>query len=135
MVQLVLLVLTLQSLFLIVFSDRVRLEKFEHESNLAYVKQNVSIDANGFINLDLELSKTLQNAKAYLGAVYGTGYKNVAFNRSVNLNKALTFVGVTPLAIAIMSLIKTHVDVPLQLPVQKVRRIRITWIYDKHFFH
>lgn len=125
MVQLVLLVLTLESLFLIVYSDRVRLEKLDYESNLDYVKQNATIDANGFINVDLELSKTLLNAKAYLGAFYGTGYKNVAFNRSVNLNKALTFVGVTPLAIAIMTLIKAHIDVPLAFPVQKVRKIRV----------
>lgn len=125
MVQLVFLVLTLESLFLIVYSDRVRLEKLEYESNLDLVKQNATIDANGLINVDLELSKTVVNAKAYLGAFYGTGYKNVAFNRSVNMNKALTFVGVTPLAIAIMTLIRAHVDVPLALPIQKVRRIRI----------
>lgn len=125
MVQLVLLVFTFQSLFLIVCCDRVRLEKLDYESNLDYVKQNATIDANGFINVDLELSKTLLSAKAYLGAFYGTGYKNVAFNRSVNLNKALTFVGVTPLAIAIMTLIKAHIDVPLAFPVQKVRKIRV----------
>lgn len=96
------------------------MEKLEFEGNLELVKLNGSLNSNGIVNLDIELLKTLENARAYLVARYGKDFKNVAFNRSININKAVKAVGVTPLALAIMGLIKNSIDTPFVFPVPKV---------------
>lgn len=131
MVQQFLLFLTLQIPFLTVFCERVCMEKLEFVNNPEQINQNGSLNANGAVDLDVEVVKKILNARVYLGVFYGKDYKLVAFNRSVNMNKAMTFVGVTPLAVAIMALIKNNIDLPFSIPVSKVR---IFWSKFKKIF-
>lgn len=126
MIQLLLFILSLQTHFLTFLCDRIRMEKFEFISNPEYIRQNGSLDPHGIINLDIEVLQKVENARTYLAAQYGKEYKNSVFNKSINLNKAVNFMGVTPLTLAIISLIKDRIDVPFVFPVAKV------WLTKRH---
>lgn len=106
------------------FCDRFKVERIDYSYNPKFINVNASVE-NGILNIDFELLTKVDNARVYLVASYGRDYRNLIFNRTVNLNKAFSFIGISPLSIAIMTLIKDSIDVPFVFPVAKVFNFEI----------